>query len=257
MTPLDQAHQTMAARPDDDAARLRFYERLAEVELFLLLKKEPEGDRLDPQIFPVEGKSYVLVFDRADRLAEFAETPQPYASLSGRSLAGLLVGQDLGLAVNPGVAPSAILLPAEAISWLLEVLGNQATETERRLVEVRTPFGIPEDLPTALDGKLAAAAGLADSAFLAGAVYDDGSTGILLAFIDAKPWAEPALTRGASEVVSFSHQAATLDVAFLANDAPLVVRLERVALKFDLPKVRGSATISAPGMDPDAPPRLR
>ena len=150
-----------------------------------------------------------------------------------------------------------ILLPAEAISWLLEVLGNQAMETERRLVEVRTPFGIPEDLPRALDGKLAAAAGLADSAYLAGAVYDDGSTGILLAFVDAKHWAEPALTRGASEVVSFSHQAATLDVAFLAHDAPLVARLERVALKFDLPKAPSTATIGAPGMDPEAPPRLR
>ncbi len=35
-TPLDRAHAAMEAMPQDDAARLRFFERLADVELFLL-----------------------------------------------------------------------------------------------------------------------------------------------------------------------------------------------------------------------------
>jgi len=37
MTPLDQAHDAMENAPADDAARLRFYDRLAGTELFFLL----------------------------------------------------------------------------------------------------------------------------------------------------------------------------------------------------------------------------
>ena len=47
-TPLDRAHDAMQAEPGDDAARLRFYERLADAELFLLLDAEAEGDRSNP-----------------------------------------------------------------------------------------------------------------------------------------------------------------------------------------------------------------
>ena len=43
MTPLDMAHALMDAAPEDDAARLRFYERVADGELFLLLETEVEG----------------------------------------------------------------------------------------------------------------------------------------------------------------------------------------------------------------------
>ena len=41
LTPLDRSPCRDEAAPDDDAARLRFYERLADVELFLLLEAEP------------------------------------------------------------------------------------------------------------------------------------------------------------------------------------------------------------------------
>ena len=42
-TPLDIAHAAMMADESDDAARLRFYERMADVELFLLLEAEPDA----------------------------------------------------------------------------------------------------------------------------------------------------------------------------------------------------------------------
>lgn len=50
-TPLDRAHARMEAATDDSHARLGFYERLADAEVFLLLEKEPEGDHLTPQVF--------------------------------------------------------------------------------------------------------------------------------------------------------------------------------------------------------------
>ena len=55
MTPLDDAHGAMEAVPGDDAARLRFYDRLAGCELFLLLEEEPEGDRIRPRALPGRG----------------------------------------------------------------------------------------------------------------------------------------------------------------------------------------------------------
>ena len=44
ITPLDSAHAAMQAAPDDDTARLRFYERLADGELFVLLSQEAADD---------------------------------------------------------------------------------------------------------------------------------------------------------------------------------------------------------------------
>ena len=87
MTPLDLAHAAMEAAPEDDAARLRFFERLADSELFVLLDKEPEDDRISPDVFDTGEGQFVLVFDREERLAQFADRIVPYAALSGRVIA--------------------------------------------------------------------------------------------------------------------------------------------------------------------------
>ena len=90
-TVLDEAHAAMVAAPENGAARLRFYERLADSELFLLLERESDGESIEPQVFPLEGGPVVLVFDRELRLGEFLGKPAPYAALSGRQAAKLLV----------------------------------------------------------------------------------------------------------------------------------------------------------------------
>ena len=93
-TPLDTAHIAMDAQPDNDTARLQFYERLADSELFLLLEKDADGDQIEPRLFDTEELRLVLVFDREHRLTAFAEGPAPYAALSGRSLVDMLDGQE-------------------------------------------------------------------------------------------------------------------------------------------------------------------
>ena len=50
-TPLDLAHARMETAPDDDRARLGFFERLGDGELFLLLARESEGDTAEPRLF--------------------------------------------------------------------------------------------------------------------------------------------------------------------------------------------------------------
>ena len=257
-TPLDAAHAAMQAAPDDDTLRLRFYERLADAELFLLLTEAPRGDSLSPETFEVAEGSFVLGFDREDRLTRFAGRPTPYAALSGRVIAGMLAGQGIGMGLNLDVAPSAILIPAAAMAWLSETVGQAPQEVEAHIHELSAPTGLPEVLLTALDTKLATAAGLARGAYLAGVRYDHGGQGHLLAFVDAVPGAEAALAKAAGEALTFSGiEAGAMDVGFFAASNPMTARLARVGLRFDLPEPPAPEAPGAPGTDPDRPPILR
>lgn len=258
-TRLDEAHAAMAAAPGEEGAARAFYAELAAAELFVLLEKEAAGEAISPRTLRVEGADCVLAFDREERLARFAGGPAPYAALSGRALARMLAGQGLGLALN-FEAPSAILLPAEAVAWLAETLGHGPDETEARPRAVHPPGRLPESLLAALDARLAGAAGLAACAWLVRAEYADGGTGHLLAVIDALPGAAPALARTVAELWGFADaDAGALDVAFFASADPVAERLARVGLRFDLPRPEPRAQVpgAAPGMDPDTPPRLR
>lgn len=260
LTLLDAAHAAVSADPEDEAARLRFYERLADGELLLLLEREAQGDKLDPRVFELETGPVVLVFDRDDRLSEFTGGVAPYAALPGRVIAGLLQGQGIGLGVNLGVAPSSMMLPAEAMDWLASTLEGTPEELEA-LPEAFLPPSAPPALIAALQEKLNMAGGLAAGAMLAGVRYQDGRHGHVLVFIGASAAAEPALARAAREALVFSGiEAGEMDVVFLGPDAPGLQPLARVGLRFDLPKIEAAPAAvapSAPGSDPAKPPRLR
>ncbi|MGR3759950.1 SseB family protein [Roseobacteraceae bacterium NS-SX3] len=259
-TPLDQAHAAMEAAPGDDAARLRFYERLAGSELFVLLAKEAEGESIAPELFETDEGAFVLVFDREERLAQFAGRIVPYAALPGRVVAQMLAGQGIGLGVNLEVAPSAILLPPEAVSWLHEMLGHAPDEVKAGIEEISAPAGLPEALLPALDAKLAAAAGLAATAYLAAVRYRGGGQGHLLGFVDAREGAEAALAKAVGEALTFSGiEAGALDVGFFAASDPVAASLARAGLRFDLPEPEAPKAYQPriPGGDPDTPPKLR
>lgn len=257
-TPLDLAHAAMQAAPDDDAARLRFFERLADGELFLALSEEARGDTLSPQLFEVEEGRFVLAFDREERLARFADGPAPYAALSGRVLARMLAGQGIGLGLNLDVAPSSILIPAPAMDWLDDTLGQAPDAVEARIAVVHPPAGLPEALIAALEAKLVTAAGLARAACLVGVTYKDGGRGHLLGFVDAVADAQPALAKAASEALIFSGiEAGVMDVGFFAATDPVAARMQAVGLRFDLPQPKAAPERAAPGSDPDRPPILR
>lgn len=259
-TILDAARRAMEADPEDSAARLRFYERLADGELFLLLEAEPEGDNIAPQVFPMETGPVVLVFDREERLAAFLGGPAHFAALPGRHVARMLAGQGIGLGVNFGIEGSEIAIPAAAVDWLAQTLAHRPETAEEVPRELSAPGTVPERLLTGLDAKLAGAVGLARFAYLVEARYDSGRRGHLLAFIDALPGAEEPLALATAEALTFSGlEAGQLDVAFLAAADPVAARLAKVGLRFDLPQPAAEemVEIKAPGMDPDAPPILR
>ena len=249
-TVLDEAHAAMVAAPENGAARLRFYERLADSELFLLLERESDGESIEPQVFPLEGGPVVLVFDRELRLGEFL----------GKPAAKLLSGQGIGLGVNLGTEGSEIILPAEAVDWLAETLDHRPKEAEERPEELSAPGAVPKALLSGLDAKLASAAGLAKTVYLAGVRYRGGRQTHLLAFIDAVRGAEGALATAAGEALTFSGlEAGEMDVVFFAASDPISARLAKVGLRFELPEPPKSEVteITPPGMDPDAPPILK
>ncbi len=233
-TPLDRAHAAMQSGGEAD--RLRFFDRLAEAELFLLLHSEPQGARIDPELFDTADGRYVLAFDTEDRLTAFTGAAAPYAALSGRALAAMLAGQGAGLGLNLG-APSQELLAASAVDWLADTLGTGPAETAARPTEIAAPAGVPEALLRALDAKLAGAAGLARLAYLVSATYAPARPGHLLAFIDAEQGAEPALARAISEALIFSGlEAGELDVGFFRASDTMAARLARVGLRIELPR---------------------
>lgn len=258
-TPLDLAHAAMMADEADDTARLRFYERMADIEVFLLLEHEPIGDQIEPKVLEHENATYLLAFDRAERLAEYAGSSASYVALSGRNVAAMLEGQPFGIALNMGVAPSSILLPDTAVAWLRETLAQEAGEVEARIESVLPPKGLPESLIEAIDAKLATATGMAANAWLVGVTYQGGGRGHLLAFVDAIPRAQDALVRAASEALTFSGiEAGAMDVGFFNHTDPAVEKLTKVGLRFDLPQMETlQKTPRMPGSDPDSPPKLR
>jgi len=257
VTLLDAAHAAVSADPGNEALRLRFFERLADGEMVLLLDREAVGDHLEPRIFALEDGPVVLVFDREERLASFTGGIAPYAALPGRVIAGLLKGQGIGMGVNLGVAPSSMLLPPEALDWLAETLDEGPEETEA-LPESFHPPAVPEAVVAALDGKLARAGGLATAALLAGVVYVGGRKGHLLALIDAADGAEGPLARAMNEALVFSGiEAGELDVVFLRAGDPAATAMGRVALRFDLAEQEMPSAPAAPGTDPSRPPKLR
>lgn len=260
MTPLDDAYGAMEAHPEDDRMRLGFYERLADSELMLLLDRAPDGDEIAPKVFSVKEGDVVLVFDREERLAEFVGHEAHYAVLSGRGIVAMLAGNGLGLGVNLGVAPSSTLLPADGVTWLAETLASHPELHEGMPQEVHAPGDLPESFVTALDTKLATAAGLARCAYLARVVYAGGRDSHLLAYIDPVSDAERALAQAVHEALTFSGiEAGMIDVTFLSAGDPMAASLERHGLRFDLPAPKQVTTQmpDAPGSDPDTPPKLR
>lgn len=259
-TTLDTAHAAMEAAPQDDTLRLRFYEDLCDADIFVLLDAEPDGDSVRPTTIQIDGADFALIFDTEDRLTRFTERVAPYAGLPGRALVQMMAGQGAGLALNLRVAPSAMLIPADGVDWLAGTLDHAPEETQARLVGINRPTALPDAVLDALDRKLSKTAGLAETAYLVAADYADGAKGHVLGFVGADDSAHAALAHAAGEALTFSGiDAGVMDVIFVEAGAEMALRLERVGLRFDLPRIaRNTPEVPmAPGADPTKPPKLR
>lgn len=258
-TPLDLAHARMSAAPEDDAARLRYYEALADADLVLWLEAEAQGAALAPRVIDAGDGPLVLAYDRDDRLAEAAGTPVPYAALPGRVVAAQLAGQGVALGINLGTAAPAFLVPPEALAWLAGILDRAPQPAQARPAAFAPPGALPLALIDLLTARLARAGGLAQGALLAGVTYDDGRRGHMLAYLGASPAAQEALARMAAEALAFSGiDAGEMDVTFLDPADAAVAVMARVARAFDMPAPQAPAAAAPPAAPgTDRPPRLR
>lgn len=255
-TPLDRAHLAAEA---DESLRPRFWDRLLDAELFLVLEEEPEGATVRPVILETSDGRVALAFDREGRMADFMEGMTPFAALSGRRLVGLLAGQGVGLALNLGGHGSETILPVEALRWAADQLADLTEVRESALRDIRKPAGLPEALLNAIHEKLPGLEGLAAEAWLVGVSYRDGQQGHLLAVLDALPPAQEAIATAMAEALRLSGlDAGALDIAFFDRGAKVAETIRRHGLGFEIPQPAVEIReVSAPGSDPSKPPILR
>lgn len=255
-TPLARAARLCLMKPGDDAARLRLHEVLSGAELVLPLaaEAEPGSDEVAPETLEEGGVAHVVAHDSAAAFAGAA--PRPTATLSGLALARMLRGRGVGLALRLGGMDRPLLLPPRSLDWLADSLAEGPSRAEARPVAVFPPKGLPAALLTALDRRLAQGEGLARAAWLAAVEWSDSSRGHLLAVVGARPGSEETLAAGVHAAVALSGaEGVRLDVTFLAEGAPVLDRLARVALRFDM-ETEAPQGLAGPAR-PAGPPRLR
>lgn len=251
-TPLDLAHRA-SDQAGTDRARMRFYDRLLDAELWVLLDETGDAFR----VFPLEDGPVVLAFDLPERLAEFAGGADT-AILSGRSLVAELNGKGVGLGLNLGVAPSSELLGADAVDWLAEQTTAPEDMVHARIVDVRPATTLTEDLVAALGEKSLSFTGLCRSIHVCDASLEDGAEACLLAIIDPLEGAEHAVAGGLIETVRLSADVTAEPVILpLSSADPLFQRLSRVSLKIEIPEPKTPEPLAPPGSNPAKPPRLR
>ncbi len=255
-TALDLAVVEMQRNPD---ARFKFYERLMESEMFMVLEDEVADDMARPLVLDTSDCAVALIFDREERLADFAGEPVPYLALSGRKIAAMLADSDIGLGVNLGCA-SETVLGSEIVGWLADSLQGEDNIMQEKPVEISAPFNVPERLIKALDAKLANMSGVVAAAYLVAVEYETGNKSHMLALVDVTPDAQNGVAEAMSEALLFSGiEAGRLDVTFLLAQDVSLPRFAKVGLSFEIPELilpKFHETI-APGMDPEKPPKLR
>lgn len=256
-TAIDRAFAAMTSAPGDERMRLAYFERIAEQELHLLLEGEVDGETVAPKVVTADGQAVALAFDRQLRLASCVRGEAAVLSLSGRKLARLLADNGLGLALNIG-SPSETVLTAEEVSWLADISSRSADPISNRPNRFTAPGGATEELLRALDRKLPIATGLAARASLVTAHYPEGTSRLLLAFLDAVPGSEQALVALVAEMTAFAdHGGAALEIAFLPSQSDAAARVEAVGLTFDLPEPIVRRALDDAFGQTDKPPRLR
>jgi hypothetical protein len=105
---LDQA---IAAAKDGRLTLDQFAEVLHDATLMMAVTSRAGEDAVSPLVIDVEGTDYGVAFSSVQQFDQFA-AQTPFVLLAGRDLRGAWPG-GLGLAINPGGAPSMLLAPQQ------------------------------------------------------------------------------------------------------------------------------------------------
>lgn len=252
MTPLDALHAAMVADPDNETPRRAYFARLLASDLVLALDG-PAADTAAPRLLEVEGHRVALAFDSEARFAEIGGAPD-YLAMTGRELAAILAGAGLGLGLNLASDGAALHLAPDDVNWLAQQ-GGDAREEAAKITSVGPPVSAPQDLLSTLDARLATLTGLAEAAFLVTIEREDGASSLVLICAGTPPPLRAQVAGNIAEALRVGGFELGLDVAFADPGDPLLPPAHRHGLRFDVPRPEAAAP-SAPGSNPDKPPRL-
>lgn len=262
-TRLDDAWLATEAPGAGDAEMARYYDVFAAAELHLLVDPETmAGDGPpQPQLFALEGGDTALVFDREARLASFMEGGAAHLTLSGRAVIAMFAGAGVQIGVNLGDAPSAALLPAEAVDWAAAALRQpiEAATADAGDVLLTVPRGVMPDLMMRLDAKLSAMGAAVAEGWLCG-LGSGRRSGLILCVALREAAAEGAVVEALAETARFAGgAAAAFDIAVLGAEDPRLAAARKVGLGFEPqdPAALAQPVEAPPGADPSKPPKLR
>lgn len=253
-SPLDRTIARLD--PADEIACRAFYDQVAHCELHVLLADEASGDQATPRLIASDMGRFVLAFDRAERLSDFAGGVAPSLNLPGKDLCAMLAPLGLGLGLNVDVSDDPYLLAPDIVAWIAGTLAEpQPQEALGRPTALRRPAAVPAGFLEALTSRLSQLPGAAKQAVLSSATYSGANERLLLGVVDADPARQADLTGTVRDAVALLMPERPLDIGFFRGDDPLTAALRRNGLTFDFPEAQ-QIIPGAPGMDPDRPPRL-
>lgn len=261
-TALDRA---WAAAEAGEGAMARYYDVFAATEFFLMVEPETlEGDGPPrPVLFEVEGVATALIFDTEARLADFAEGAAAHLTLSGRAVAEMFAGKGAQLGVNLGDAPSATILPAEAVDWAAAAFRQPIEQDAEAGLALTVPRGASPHVFAALDAKLAGLGAEVAEAWLcglggAGATAKRGEEPLILCLRLRAAFAESGVVAALAETARFAGgDRPAFDIAVLAEGDPRLAQARRVGLGFEPAAPSEPKAPKIPGGDPEEPPILR
>ncbi len=252
-SPLDKAFQAFTETGDQS----QLLGAIARSELFVATTTEVMGSDFDPMLVSFGEEPYIAVFDSAAKLSDFEGASGHFVSVSGRAIAQMLVGQNIGVVLNPKSHSWSHVLDVETLEWMAELDRFELIEDDLNELTIQPISQGATELVQALDEVLPAAMGLASCVFLV-EVSADGSRHSAAIFCDAKSDAHSVLKQLIQEMVLYSGQIQSeLSVGFVQSDSPQYSTFVRQGLRLDIPQPKRAATITAPGMDPQKPPKLR
>jgi len=159
-TPLDLAFERARNDPEETAG---FYDALFAATVFLPIDRAYDDDgneseaaasSIEPIFYEVEDAPTILIFDTEERLAIWTDEPIDYVGLTGRQLFEMFDGGQQ-VALNIGVAPSSIVIPAEMVTWLHE-RAAEAGESDEIPVGTALEVTAPPHLDTEVIARIAA-----------------------------------------------------------------------------------------------------
>lgn len=119
MTALDEA---LAKYLADDENQAAYYELVLNTDFYIPISDEGDSSTLgakesvSPRVYESDGKSYLMLFDSEERLADWAKDPINYVILAGFKIAEISP-PSLHWAINIGSSYAKEFVPDE-ISWL-------------------------------------------------------------------------------------------------------------------------------------------